>query len=419
MATEPHPLAGVNLSGRLSALYDSELLDTPSEPIFDRITTLISRLLQVPVALISLVDENRQFFKSQCGLPDAAADRRETPLTHSFCQHVVMSEQTFKVTDARTHPTVRQNGAVADLGVIAYLGVPLVTREGYVLGSLCAIDSKPHTWQEGDTRMLNDLAAQVIDIIELRTRNKRLTAQITELQTAASDRQFAATTAVHDLRTPLNSLMMGLSALPMLGQLNDTQQEYLAIAERNGSNLADMIDQLLNTFNIERRGKAALIPESCQPASMAHQAVDQVIALARHRQVTINVQVGEELPEFIGDEPMLVRVLVNLLGNALKFTPEKGQISLIVTIQPHAAQTNLVFSVTDNGVGIPANAREQVFQDGSQIDNHAQAVRSTGLGLTFCKRVVESHGGRIWFDSKPDKGSTFYFSLPVRVTATA
>lgn len=153
---------------RLAALAETGLLDSPAEESFDRLTRLVARLLDAPVALVSLVDIDRQFFKSAQGLPDPWADRRETPLSHSFCRHVIETGGALVVEDAPTHPVVRNNLAVTELGVVAYLGVPLKTSQGQVLGSLCAIDSKPRHWTEDDIRTMRDVGEIVMREIELR-----------------------------------------------------------------------------------------------------------------------------------------------------------------------------------------------------------------------------------------------------------
>lgn len=154
---------------RLRALRDTFLLDTPAEEAFDRLTRLAMRLVDAPVALITLVDEKRQFFKSCIGLPQPWASERETPLSHSFCQYVVATNQPLLIRDARQHELLAENGAVADLNVIAYLGVPLITSEGINLGSFCVIDHQPRDWTEDDLAILNDLSHSVLSEIELRT----------------------------------------------------------------------------------------------------------------------------------------------------------------------------------------------------------------------------------------------------------
>ena len=144
---------------RLEALRSSGLLDSPAEEAFDRLTRLAISILRVPVSLVSIVDRDRQFFKSSGGLPAKIADARQTPLTHSFCQHVVGSGEPLIISDARQHPLVRENLAIGDLGVIAYAGFPIAMGDGSVIGSLCAIDDKPHEWTEAELMVLRELAA--------------------------------------------------------------------------------------------------------------------------------------------------------------------------------------------------------------------------------------------------------------------
>ena len=153
---------------RLAALAETGLLDSPAEESFDRLTRLVARLLDAPVALVSLVDSSRQFFKSAQGLPEPWATKRETPLSHSFCQYVIRTGDALVVEDAPEHPVVCTNLAVTELGVAAYLGVPLTTPEGQVLGSLCAIDSKPRAWTGDDISTMRDVAEIVMREVALR-----------------------------------------------------------------------------------------------------------------------------------------------------------------------------------------------------------------------------------------------------------
>ena len=178
---QPTPLDDAQ---RLQALRDSGLLDTPAEEGFDRLTRLATRILHIPIALVTLVDHDRQFFKSCVGLPEPWASRRETPLTHSFCQHTVTTGAELVIEDARLHPGLRDNLAIPDIGVVAYAGIPLVTSDGVMLGSFCAIDTKPRRWSVADLATLRDLAEAAASEIELRL---ALAAQ----QRAEQDRQAA------------------------------------------------------------------------------------------------------------------------------------------------------------------------------------------------------------------------------------
>ena len=152
---------------RLRALADTGLDAVPDEA-FDRFARLVSDLLDVPVALVSLVSADRQFFPGAVGLPDPWSERRQTPLSHSFCQHVVDIEAPMVLPDARLYPRVRDNLAIDDLGVVAYAGMPLTDLSGRVLGSLCAIDNKPRAWTAAQLRTLADLAAACSSELRLR-----------------------------------------------------------------------------------------------------------------------------------------------------------------------------------------------------------------------------------------------------------
>jgi transcriptional regulator with GAF, ATPase, and Fis domain len=157
----------VHAPERLRELHRSMLLDSPPEESFDRLTRLTSSVLNVPVALVSLVDSDRQFFKSCLGLPQPWAAERQTPLSHSFCQHVVESRRPLVVSDAREHPLLRNNPAIRDLGIIAYAGAPLISPNGQVLGTLCAIDHQPRHWTTEQVEILSNLAGSVLSEIQL------------------------------------------------------------------------------------------------------------------------------------------------------------------------------------------------------------------------------------------------------------
>jgi hypothetical protein len=153
---------------RLAALRDAALLDSPPEEPFDRLARLAARVVNAPVALVSAVDRDRQFFKSCLGLPEPWATRRETPLSHSFCQHVVAAREPVIVSDARKDERLLDNLAIRDLGVIAYLGVPLITRGGHAVGTLCVIDHEPRIWTNDEISLVKDVAAAVVTEITVR-----------------------------------------------------------------------------------------------------------------------------------------------------------------------------------------------------------------------------------------------------------
>ena len=154
----PAPVLGA--PPRMAELKETKLLDSPVEPRFDMLTKLAAKLLGTPTALLTLVDRDRQFFKSHTGLKEPWAGARQTRLSHSFCQWVVSGREDLVISDATRHPVLKKNLAIKDLGVVAYAGVPLYGKGGEALGSFCAIDSAPREWSEKDLSILRDLADQ-------------------------------------------------------------------------------------------------------------------------------------------------------------------------------------------------------------------------------------------------------------------
>jgi GAF domain-containing protein len=195
-------------SHRLEVLRKTSLLDSSAEEAFDRLTRLVCHALKVPVSLISLVDDHREFFKSQVGLKQPWCDLREAPLSHSFCKHVVISGGPLVINDSRTEDFVKNNKAVTELNVIAYLGIPLRLNSGVILGSLCAMDDKPKEWTPDDIEILSTLAASAVSEIELRLSHQN----INEIMKTIS----------HDLKNPIGAIQ--LSVQMMNRKLNEQTQ---------------------------------------------------------------------------------------------------------------------------------------------------------------------------------------------------
>lgn len=209
---------------RLAALHASGLLDGTVNPVLDRLTRLAAGFLGVPIALVSLVDDQGQHFPGMTGLGGWAAARRGTPLSYSFCQHVVASERPFVVDDASMHPLVMENLGFTELGVVAYAGVPLRTVEGETLGALCAVDTVPVHWTPEQIATLEDLAAAAMAEVELRSTMLALLASRTQLE-AAHERLRVQ--AVHD----------GLTGLLNRRGFAEASRQQVALATRTGTPL--------------------------------------------------------------------------------------------------------------------------------------------------------------------------------------
>jgi PAS domain S-box-containing protein len=170
------PLTIIGSSARLAALRQLELFDTPARPAFDRLVRLAARVLHAPVALVSFVEEERQFFGGAIGLAEPWATRRETPRSHSFCQYVVESGEPLMVADARKHPLLHDNPAISEMDVVAYVGMPLITSDGIRLGSFCVIDHQPRIWTQSEpfTEQEFELAQIFMSFASLAIENARL-----------------------------------------------------------------------------------------------------------------------------------------------------------------------------------------------------------------------------------------------------
>ena len=247
-----------------------------------------------------------------------------------------------------------------------------------------------------------------------RDREQRYTAEIAEsyrrLKELERLRDDLTYMIVHDLRTPLTSLLSGLQTVPLVGDLNPTQSEMVEIAVDGGETLLGMINDLLDVEKMEQESVPLTLTEMTAATLIEH-AAKQVALLAASSDLTLSREITAALPPFEGDEDKLKRTLVNLIGNAIKFTPPRGTITVTASC---ASDAELLFSVQDTGEGIPPETFERIFEKFGQVENR-QAGRkmSTGLGLTFCKLAVEAHGGRIWVESAPGHGSVFYFTVPL------
>ncbi len=399
----------INDPQRLAALGLSGLLDTPPEAAFDKFTALAQQILGVSVALISLVDEDRQFFKSQVGLPEPWAQARQTPLSHSFCQYVITRNAPLIVNDAHLNPLVKENLAVSEIGVVAYAGVPLRTASGQVIGAFCALDTKPVQWTPRDIEVLSALAEMVMREVALRQMTQQLDERYRAIKTAEERRDSLVNMLVHDLRTPLTSLVSGLYTLNEVAQLDGVAQNLLDISARGAKSLSRMIDTILDVSRAEA-GLLVLDREPVLPLSLAALATEEVEQLILKKSLSLALDIAPEMPVFDADKAKLKRVLINLLGNAIYHTPSKGRLK--ISVEFCSDEENFLWCVSDTGSGIPTGELENIFEKFGQVASPSYSQANSGLGLTFCKLVVEAHGGRIWAESQLGQGSQFYFTIP-------
>jgi len=376
--------------------------------------------MQVPVSLVSLVDTDRQFFKSQCGLPEPWASLRQTPLSHSFCQHVVASGEPLIVEEATRHALVANNLAIRDLNVLAYLGIPLFTPDGQAIGSLCAIDSKSRAWTEKDVEVLSEIADLVMTEIAMRhhlrerKRAEQGLADIAQQLLASNEdlRQFASI-ASHDLQEPLRKIQTFADRLSSnySDEIDERGQGYLERMTATSKRMQHLIDALLDLTRVTSQSQPYVPTDLDQVLGEVLCDLGQRIEDAAGR-----VEIGA-LHTVVADPHQMQQLLQNLVGNALKFykegTPPVVRVHGELCDTSNGEPAMYRFFVEDNGIGFDPTLAERLFQPFVRLHGR-HLYEGTGIGMAICKKIVERHGGTISARSTPGEGATFIVTLPVR-----
>lgn len=410
-----------NEEDRLAALFHYRILDTEAEAEFDDFTQLASHITGYPMALISLVDQQRQWFKSRFGL-----DALETPRDISFCGHAIEGHVVFEVVDALQDERFFNNPLVTSGPRIrSYVGAPLLTEQGHAVGTLCVLDSAPRTLTEDQKQALQALARQVMRQMDLRlliTREKvarqeifelnadlerRVQERTADLERTTADLQALSYSLAHDLRQPLIS-MSGYSHLLLQQARSDKEKHYLERIASGINQINVRADALLYFANLSR---TPLQRKNIDLGELARRHIEALRASDPGRQVLASVQ-----PELMAhaDPDLLAQALEELLDNAWRSSACQTVTRLDVGSVVKADGETSYF-VKDNGEGFDMVYQEDLFEPFQRLEStHAHA--GDGLGLARVKQIVVKHGGRIWAQSTPGNGATLFFTLcaPVR-----
>lgn len=404
---------------RLAALRRLGLLDTPAEDAFDRLGAVAAKLLKTPIALVTLVDDTRQFFKSCRGLPEPWATWRYTPLSHSFCQHVLTSSEPLIVSDARQDPRFVENLGIRELGIIAYLGIPLKLNTGEVLGSFCVIDTKPRVWTEDHISNLTTLAGSVMTEIELRSEirhkqtaleevealNRELSKKAAQLEVARTDLEAFNHSLFHDLRSPVRSVSVFAHLLHQSGctMMNNVQcVDYLNRISDSAGRIQHILEGLTTLFGMTH---AEMRIEDVNLTDIAEKILGALQASAPERNVAVRIAPGLSAR---ADSHLVQVALENLLHNAWKFTGKTPE--TVIEVGERIENGEHIYFVRDNGAGFETSSASKLFVPFARLHSPREFA-GTGLGLTTVKRIIDRHGGRIWAESEPGKGSIFHFTL--------
>ncbi|HYH79091.1 MAG TPA: GAF domain-containing sensor histidine kinase [Longimicrobium sp.] len=427
---------------RLAAVRATGLLDSEVEESFDRLTRLAVRLVKIPAAFVSLVDEHRDFYKSACGFGEPLASAREIE-GPTFCHFTVQSGEPLVIPDTRADPVYREVPTVRSLGVAAYVGVPIIIN-GEAVGAFCAIDTAPHAWTDDEVAVLTELAAVAVNEISLRmarAESDRFRAEAEQLaeaavearrtleeQAAELERARAEADAAnrakgdflaamsHDLRTPLNAIggYAQLIEIGVHGPVTDAQRDATLRISQAQRHLLALIDDILQFARTEK-GEIPLTLRPIGLAELCESLVSFVEQQAAEKRIAFTCQLAGEGDEgggelmAVADRERVLQVLVNLSTNAVKFTGEGG--SVAITGRRAGPWAEIV--VRDTGRGIAAEDLERIFEPFVQVAGAASTQAGVGLGLATSRLLARRMGGDIVVESTPGAGSTFTLRLPM------
>ncbi len=386
------------------SLEELGLIDAPPESIFDNLTKLATSLFDIPVSLVSIVDfdNNRQYFKSQLGLVEPWAAQRQTPLSHSFCQHVVNDNSTLVVEDAAIHPKVKDNLAVRDLGVATYIGAPIYNTDDQPIGAFCVIDGKPRRWTPEEIEQLESLSNCVTDAIKLKAAyldSERLRQEQSQFTYAIS----------HDLISPANTLLMVLNEVALEGdKLSHDVRELVVEGQGTINRMKQQVEDVL------QYSRSVEVDDSTETISIGPLVEDILLDLKGEVLASRANIICGELPEIVGNRMQIRALFLNLISNALKYrVAERDPIVKITSTHEPNRQYSIM--VKDNGIGIAAKDQASIFELFTRLHVQEQYA-GTGVGLALCNRVAENHGGNIFVTSDSDAGSIFTVNLPDRLS---
>lgn len=415
---------------RLTALHATGLLDSEVEEVFDRLTRIAVRLLGVPAAFISLVDADRDFYKSACGFGEPLAGERQIA-GPTFCHYTVQRTTPLVIPDTAGDPEYRNVPTVKTLGVAAYVGVPL-TVDGQTIGAFCAIDTHPRKWTGDEVDTLVELAASAQREVELRAAVSRAQTALSELESSRrelEERTEQAETAnkaksgflsmmSHELRTPLNAITGYADILTMgvKGPVNEGQLDYLERILKASRHLQGLIGDVLEFARIDARSVNYSV-DTVIIDDVIHDAVELVSPLMAEREITFTRENGESPERDVGyracaDADRVRQILINLLANAIKFSPKGGR----VWATRHLRKDFVGIGIGDRGRGIPPDRLHSVFEPFVQIDRESTAAKfqGVGLGLAICRELALGMRGDLVVESTEGVGSTFTLWLPTR-----
>ena len=386
---------------RLAALESYSILDTLPELDYDNLTAIAAEICGTPISLVSLLDSERQWFKSRYGV-----DAPETPKELAFCAHAINDQnEVFIVQDSRTDERFHDNPLVTgEPRVIFYAGIPLNTPEGLPLGTLCVIDHKPKLLSQGQMNSLKALSKQVMNLLQLRKSNKQLKKTLLDLEEKNDELERFAYIAAHDLKSPLNNISTTTEVFSESYNtiLDEDGKMLIGFIRKAASQLKGLVDGLLAYSKSD-----AILKEKGSKINLKSLSNDIHGLFAFDNSVTINIL--SELEHITTNRTAIDQILINLVGNAIKYN-DKENTEIKIDVVEH--EEDYTFRVVDNGPGIPDGDQQKIFQIFKVLAPKDRFGESgNGIGLATVKRITEKMGGTISIESDKGEGCTFTFNL--------
>ncbi|MEA3560679.1 MAG: GAF domain-containing sensor histidine kinase [Candidatus Omnitrophota bacterium] len=373
-------------------------------------------------------DSKEIFCKAEAGYkPEKLKDIKAKIIEKGIVDQI-LKENEAKLVSASQELTPQESYLATIFEVSSYLITPIVIKEA-AIGFILAGNSLPYAkLTEGDMEVLSILASQIAVAVEntrlyrkiwkshqeLETRVKQRTRELAraneELKKLNKMKSDFVSAVSHELRTPLTSIK-GYASIVMnekLGKLNSHQKERLAKIDKYSNNLTDLINGLLDISRIES-GRVSMEIKQLEIKNMINGVIDILDLQLQEKGIKLKVVIPPDVKYVRGDKGQLERVLINLLGNAVKFIPDDGKITVIV----HDKDNYIQIDVVDTGIGIIPGDLPKVFDEFYRTDNPINLKKKgSGLGLSLVSRIIEAHKGKIWVKSELGKGTTFSFTLP-------
>ena len=380
---------------RIKSLKKYDILDTPPDGSFDRITKLAAELLNVPIAIVTLVDTDRIWFKSRYGL-----DVQQIGHDPGLCASAILSDDLYEVVDARTDPRTLANPLVAsEFGLRFYAAVPLKVKDGHNLGTLCVIDKHPKHLTDIQKKTLQYLADILVDQLELRL----------AARTAKYQQNQVLSIAAHDLKNPLTTLSVWAELAR--DAKNDPQQleKMLDKIKDAGVKMNRLVNDLLESARNEA-GKVQLRFAKIDIAGIVEKVVATNQVLANNKKIKLHFN-ADTRPYVNADEDRLTEIADNLINNAIKYSPGEKNIFVSLTEENELA----FLRIRDEGQGFTEEDKKLLFQRFVKLSAEPTGGESsTGLGLSIVKSLVEAHHGTVTLMSDgKNMGATFIIELPV------